>query len=384
VLFRSLVAGEGPYFEQQMKTLEKELPFGSRKYGQFTYTGIQVNQTGHGPIVIDQCPYIDALEFMTCKHLDPNKRLPESESTNFRALCGSLAWAALNTRPDKAFDVSWLASQGKDATPADVKFGNGIMRSMKQYPLQLTFKKISESVYDWRLVTLHDAGWATRLSLHSQAGAAIFVADKSVLDGHRGSAMLVEWVSSKIPRVVRSSFEAEINSAQMAADTQEYVDSMLNMLLYNMSPREWQNSKERLPSALVGDNKGLYTTVMSANPVSTKGEKRLTLEKMILKDHLADKNIKYCWTNSGHQLADGFTKLSSAGARSDLLVSSIEQGLIQIIYSKESGRKESQQQHAREQQTMFSLDRPDEDDQDEQAPEGVDDLLKWYNEFTVH
>jgi hypothetical protein len=125
---------------------------------------------------------------------------------------------------------------------------------------------------------------------------------------------------------------------------------------------------------------------MSANPVSTKGEKRLTLEKMILKDHLTDKNIKYCWTNSGHQLADGFTKLSTAGARSDLLVSSIEQGLTQIIYSKESGRKESQQQHAREQQTMFSLDneRPNEDDQDEQAQEGVDDLLKWYNEFTVH
>ena len=106
---------------------------------------------------------------------------------------------------------------------------------------------------------------------------------------------------------------------------------------------------------------------------------------MILKDHLADKNIKYCWTNSGHQLADGFTKLSTAGARSDLLVSSIEQGLIQISYSKESGRKESQAQHAREQPTLFSLDdeRPVKDDQDEQAQEGVDDLLKWYNEFTV-
>lgn len=107
-----LVAGKGAYFDAQMKRLESELPFGSRKYGQFTYTGIQVFQQGNGPISIDQCHYVEALEFMPCKHLNPNNRLPASETTNFRALCGSLAWAALNTRPDKAFDVSWLASRG--------------------------------------------------------------------------------------------------------------------------------------------------------------------------------------------------------------------------------------------------------------------------------
>jgi hypothetical protein len=315
---------------------------------------------------------------MPCKHLDPNKKIPSSESTNFRALCGSLAWAALNTRPDKAFDVSWLASRGEEATPVDVKFGNSIMRSVKQSPLRFTFSKISENVEDWRLVTFHDAGWATRQSLHSQAGAAIFVADKQVLDGKRGKAMMVEWVSSKIPRVARSSFEAEINSAQMALDTQEYVEGMLYMLLYNLSPSQWQQQKDRLPSALVGDNKGLYSTVMSANPISTKGEKRLTLEKMILKDHMLEKNVKYCWTNAGHQLADGFTKLSSAGARSDLLISAIEEGQIQIIYSTQSGRKESKEQYAKHRATMFSLDDDECDESDETLPIEVDDLRQWY------
>ena len=190
--------------------------------------------------------------------------------------------------------------------------------------------------------------------------------------------MMVEWLSAKIPRVVRSSFEAEINSAQIALDTQAYVEGMLNMLLYNLSPKEWQQT-ERLPSALVGDNKGLYTTVMSANPISTKGEKRLTLEKMIMKEHLADKNVKYCWTNAGHQLADGFTKLSTAGARSDLLMSALEEGQIQIIYSTQSGRKESQEQYAKQQTTMFSLD-DDECNSDNEGliPKEVDDLRQWY------
>ena len=194
--------------------------------------------------------------------------------------------------------------------------------------------------------------------------------------------MLVEWVSSKIPRVVRSSFEAEINSAQTALDTQDYVESTLMMLLYNMRPLEWKKSQEHLPSALVGDNKGLYTTVMSANPISTKGEKRLTLEKMIMRDHLKDNNVKYCWTNAGHQLADGFTKLSTAGARSDLLISAIEEGQIQIIYSTQSGRKESQAalEVLADTPQMFSLDQEEEIPEDLSviAPEEVDDLRQWY------
>ena len=150
------------------------------------------HKKGNGPIVIDQCHYVEALEFMSCKHLDPNKKLPSTETTNYRALCGSLSWAAINTRPDKALDVSWQASRGENATPTDAKFGNSIMRSMKQNPLRFTFASISENVKDWRLATFHDAGWATGQSLHSQAGAAIFVADKSVLEGKRGKAMMVE------------------------------------------------------------------------------------------------------------------------------------------------------------------------------------------------
>lgn len=370
-----LVGGCGPYFEGQMKQLETDLPFGARKYGSFVYTGIQITQTGNGPITIDQCHYIDNMEFMPCKHLSPNQRLHGEDVTRFKALCGSLAWAAIHTRPDKAFDVSWLASRGKDATQIDVKFGNSIMRSMKQYPLKHTFTRISEKVEDWRIITFHDAGWATRQSLHSQAGATIFMVDKSVLDGKRGGAMMVEWMCSKIPRVVRSSFEAEINSAQMALDTQEYVEAMLMIILHNLTPLQWRKMQYHLPSALVGDNKGLYTAVMSANPISTKGEKRLTLEKMILKDHLKEYGVRYCWTNAGHQLADCLTKLSTAGARSDLLTAALEQGVIQIIYSTQSGRKESQQR-TEEHVQLFSLD--DDQDTEDNKHIKVDELTEWY------
>ena len=35
-----LVAGDGPAFETAVKSLESRLPFGSRKYGNFVYTGV--------------------------------------------------------------------------------------------------------------------------------------------------------------------------------------------------------------------------------------------------------------------------------------------------------------------------------------------------------
>ena len=53
-----------------------------------------------------------------------------TERTAFKGLVGGLGWAVINTRFDHAFDVSWLASRDKDATGADVAFGNKIMRAM--------------------------------------------------------------------------------------------------------------------------------------------------------------------------------------------------------------------------------------------------------------
>ena len=157
-----------------------------------------------------------------------------------------------------------------------------------------------------------------------------------------GPAILLDWLCSKIDRVVRSSFEAEINSAQLALDHMEYIHAMFVMARKGFSAREYRSLKEREEAVLVGDNKGLYTAAHAANPITTKGEKRLTIDKVLMRDHLEDHRVKYRWTNAGHQLADGFTKLSVSGARSDLLLEAISTGQIRIHYSQVSGRKEAE------------------------------------------
>ena len=227
-----LVAGNGKYFDKTMKSLESRLPFGEWKYSRFVYCGLQIEQVNKHLITVDQIDYIDKLQPMAHKHLKADKPIPSSEQTNFKGLCGGLGWAVINTRLDYAFDVSYLASKGVNATGSDIAMGNKIMKTMKANPLKLRFFRVGKSMKDWVSVAFHDAGWATRPSLHSQAGAAFFLAEPTVRDGSKPSkAVLLDWVCTKISRVVRSSFEAEINSAQIALDHQEYMNAFLAMCL---------------------------------------------------------------------------------------------------------------------------------------------------------
>ncbi len=60
---------------------------------------------------------------------------------------------------------------------------------------------------------------------------------------------------------------------------------MLAMTLCRMTARQYRDlGKPQHLIALVGDNKGLHTAVQSANPITTKGEKRLTIYKVKRRD----------------------------------------------------------------------------------------------------
>ena len=107
--------------------------------------------------------------------------------------------------------------------------------------MNLIFIKVGNNIADWCSVTFHDAGWATGPSLHSQAGGAIFLAESTVRDGSKPAReFLLVWVGSKIERVVRLSFEAEINSAQIALDHMEYANAFIAICLQPLAAAECQ------------------------------------------------------------------------------------------------------------------------------------------------
>ena len=48
-------------FEEKVKQLESRFPFGSKKVGQFTFTGI-LNQHHDGSIVLSQSKYVNGIQ----------------------------------------------------------------------------------------------------------------------------------------------------------------------------------------------------------------------------------------------------------------------------------------------------------------------------------
>ena len=57
------------------------------------------------------------------------------------------------------------------------------------------------------------------------------------------------------------SFEAEINSAQIALDHMEYVNAFLAMCAAPIDAARYRAMKRSKRSVLIGDNKGLFTAV---------------------------------------------------------------------------------------------------------------------------
>ena len=212
------------------------------------------------------------------------------------------------------------------------------------------------------------------------------IADVSVHDGHEGNCMILDWLCSKIEQKVRSSFEAELRSAQMVADAGAVLRALWVMLMTGMNPREYREQRESLTGLLIGDNKGLYTAMLSYNPIARRGDKRLQVDKAILWEHLLAHCLKYRWTNAGHQDADALTKLSSGSARVDLLLDVMNKDRVRVHYCTVSGRKEAAMKNAAANPEPQLHDLAE---QDAQEPEGektqladgeLDDSLEaWYS-----
>ena len=97
------------------------------------------------------------------------------------------------------------------------------------------------------------------------------------------------------------------------------------------------------PRVLVTDNKGLYDSIQTEKPSTRQGQKMQSLVYQILYDLVVDYGFSTFWVNAEHMLADGLTKLSSSGARVDLVREVMSEGRIRITYCTTSGRKEKQE-----------------------------------------
>ena len=125
----------------------------------------------------------------------------------------------------------------------------------------------------------------------------------------------MDWLCIKIDTACKSSFECEIKSGNLNLDGARLVRAGWATCWEGLTARQFRDRQETVPSALVGDNKGVHTTVTEYGAVNRKGEKRLMLDKVIMREELEAFRCEHYWVNSGHQLSDGLTKLTTSGSR---------------------------------------------------------------------
>ena len=261
-------------------------------------------QSGEWILSLTQKEFIKGLQpgRISRSRAQQDPKLSLEETTEFRSCSGSIQWLAGQTRPDVAAGVS-LANKGTETT---------IIEDLKGlYKLMAYLKATDESGIVLRGLPLNDetlilsygdCSWANAQGLKSQEGIVVVLTTPSSLDGH-GPCMMVDWKTTRTPRVVRSTIAGEAYAADDAIDRASLANAMLTEII---TGDPILKTGPLLKHAHATDCRSLYDAVISANPNTE--EKRVLLTVRAIQEAIDVKLFR--WVPTGYMVADVLTKES--------------------------------------------------------------------------
>ena len=119
---------------------------------------------------------------------------------------------------------------------------------------------------------------------------------------------VLDWRSFQLPRVARSSLNAETQAAASAADALEYATTFWGLLGDPTTDLLATELRVRRPSVLAVDAKSLYDALKRESVVSGATCTRSAVQQLVLKQTLQVTGTPIRWVSSERQLADGLTK----------------------------------------------------------------------------
>ena len=128
------LCGGDAVFDDAIRQLENKCPFGAKKSEVFKFTGIQICQERSGKIVLQQEEYVKDIEPIVLARSRRNnleEPVSESERQKFRALIGSLQYAAVSTRPDLSHRLGLMQGRVNQAQVQDLLDGNRLLHEAK-------------------------------------------------------------------------------------------------------------------------------------------------------------------------------------------------------------------------------------------------------------
>ena len=305
-----LIGGKPEFFDLIKKEFMNKFTFGKVQCQKFKYTGLNIEQSQDGTIHLDQNEYIQSLQPISIeKPVDKNKKLSKYMFKKYRALTGQLSWAAEMTRPDLCFDARELSSRNKDATYADIKKANKILKKAQKEDVSIKFSHLG-NLEDLKITAFTDSSYRNCPNKIKSIGGRYIALTNQV-----GNASPLIWKSKTIQQVCKSVKTAETRSLERGVEDAIYLARMLQEIYTG------QVSEDQIPVDVKIDSKTLLDSLNSTKQVDEK-----TIRHLIawLKEQLFDKKVKQIdWVCSEEMIADVFTK---ANVKSDLILEVVREG----------------------------------------------------------
>ncbi|SGY62767.1 BQ5605_C007g04732 [Microbotryum silenes-dioicae] len=271
-----------------------ELAYGINRLGPAEYIlGIQVKRGHNGSITLSQERYLrDILarfQFADAKpagvpmqpgvvlDFENSSATPEDRTRYLQAI-GSLMYAAVGTRPDLAFVVSYLARFSQQPGPEHWTAIKHVLRYIKgTLDLGLTYRKTNQPLHGYS-----DANWGACLTTSRSTMGYAFIL----------SGAAIAWCSKREHRVAKSTTDVEYLSLSYASGDAIHLSEL--------------GAPVPGPVVLYGDNQG--SLALAQHPTNHQGSRHVRISEHYVRERVAEKEIEVRYIATGDMFADIFTK----------------------------------------------------------------------------
>ena len=272
------------------------------------YLGMKVfYDSERGIITDDMTEYVLKIEPVDLSKVQKGKLVGEG-LTLFRQLVMRMRWPGQHVFPEFMYRISALAQRvGTAVFFEDMKDANALCSEMhaaaRAGKAKIEYRPLEgETMF----VTFFDAALGRKQDGSAQAGEFHLITDKRALTESRPSNLL-EFHSSKISRVVRSSMAAESCALTKGADHQLYNRLLYDALCFGRIEvkSEWRNQLHAL-GVLVTDAKALYDHCLTTGHMAQ--ERQTAIDLLMSKRMIEERQMDLRWVPTFKQLADSLTK----------------------------------------------------------------------------
>ena len=327
--------------EAVMQKVQQQYRFGSTDEASFKFCGRWLKQDAKGIEV--SCP--DLITRVRPVHLEPRRRgqrdtaATEQERSQLRSVVGSLNWLVRVCRPDLAYSVARLQTAVSKPLVQDLLDANNLVKyAARTRHRGILYPAGKLNFQDLALIAVQDASYAAdydtsasgrKLGYRSQSGRVLCLANRDYLDDLEGHLYPIEWHSTVIRRVCKSTLQAESLSLQLGAAEAEHARAVLHGLLEpsgKMDAATWtMAAQDRTPVVWVTDCMSLKEHLLCPSS-TTVSDKRLAIDLSSLRQELwredgqdvgdplfrdfppEDAKTRILWTSTDRMLADALTK----------------------------------------------------------------------------